>query len=134
MGATAFQKGLGGMHALAHSLGALYDAHHGLLNAILMPYVLNANRTAVAARLDRLARYLDLPRPDGAGVLAWVLGLRRQLGIPHQLAAIGIDDLEAERVGRMAAADPAAAGNPIPFDATRYRALLRDAVQGRLTP
>ena len=132
MGATAFQKGLGAMHALAHPLGALYNAHHGLLNAILMPYVLQANRPAIAPRLNRLARYLELPQGGFAGVLDWVLEMRAQLGIPLTLAAIGIDDRDAERVGRMAALDAAAGGNPIPFDAARYAALLREAVQGRL--
>ncbi len=67
MGATAFQRGLGAMHALAHPLGALYDCHHGLLNAILMPYVLEANRTAIERPLSRLGRYLGLARCDARG-------------------------------------------------------------------
>lgn len=132
MGATAFQKGLGGMHALAHPLGALYNAHHGLLNAILMPYVLKANRNAIEKRIERLARYLDLADPGFDGFLSWVLGLREKLGIPHSLAAIDIDDSDADRVGRMAAEDPSAGGNPIPFDAQQYAAIFKDAVNGRL--
>ncbi len=132
MGATAFQKGLGGMHALAHPLGALYNAHHGLLNAILMPYVLKANRKMIEARIIRLARYLDLPDPGFEEFLNWVLGLREQLGIPHSLAAIDIDVSHAEQVGRMAAADPSAAGNPIAFDAPEYAAIFNDAVHGQL--
>ena len=132
MGATAFQKGLGGMHALAHPLGALYDAHHGLLNAILMPYVLKANREAIEQRLGRAADYLGLENGGFDGFLQWVLELRCGLEIPHGLAAIGIDDREAGRIGEMAVADPSAGGNPIPFDAEAYSRIFRDAVQGRL--
>ena len=82
MGATAFQRGLGAMHALAHPLGALYDAHHGMLNAILMPYVLKANQHAVAPRLQALARYLALPDDNPGAVLDWVLALRETVGTP----------------------------------------------------
>ena len=132
MGATAFQKGLGGMHALAHPLGALYDAHHGLLNAILMPYVLQANREAIEERLARAADYLRLENGGFDDFLQWVLELRSGLEIPHGLADIGIDDREAERIGEMAVADPSAGGNPIPFDAEAYSRIFRDAVHGRL--
>ncbi len=132
MGATAFQRGLGGMHALAHPLGALYDAHHGLLNAILMPYVLKANRPAIEPGLDRAARYIGLPRAGFQGFLDWVLELRSELGIPHALAEIGIDDARADTVGQMAEADPSAGGNPIAFDAGDYRRIFDDAVHGRL--
>lgn len=114
MGATAFQRGLGAMHALAHPLGALYDAHHGMLNAILMPYVLKANQHAVAPRLQALARYLALPDDGPGAVLDWVLGLRETVGIPHTLADIGIDDAQAERVGAWPARIHRAAPTPSP--------------------
>ena len=132
MGATAFQKGLGGMHALAHPLGALYDAHHGLLNAILMPYVLEANRRAIEAPLEHLARYLDIADPGFDGFLHWILELRERLDIPNSLAAIDIDDNDAETVGRMAARDPSAGGNPIAFSAEEYSQIFRAAVHGEL--
>lgn len=132
MGATAFQKGLGGMHALAHPLGALYDAHHGMLNAILMPYVLKANRIEIEERIKRLASYLDLEDPSFDGFLAWVLGLRDELAIPHTLAQIDITDTDAEKVGTMATQDPSAGGNPITFSATQYQQIFRDAVNGTL--
>ena len=132
MGATAFQRGLGAMHALAHPLGALYDAHHGTLNAVLMPYVLQANRVAVEQRITRLARYLDLPQPSFTAFLDWVLSLRETIAIPHTLAAIGIDDKQAELIGRMAVADASAATNPIPFSEKDYAGILRNAVTGRL--
>lgn len=132
MGATAFQKGLGGMHALAHSLGALYDAHHGLLNAILMPYVLIANRSAISPRIEHLTRCLQLQRHDFHGFLDWVLGLRESLRVAHTLAAIDIGEADAQTVGRMAAVDPSAGGNPLPFDATAYERIFKRAVQGVL--
>lgn len=132
MGATAFQRGLGAMHALAHPLGALYDAHHGMLNAVLMPYVLQANRVAIESRITDLARYLDLPQPSFTAFLDWVLALRETTGIPHTLAAIGIDDAQAERIGQMAVVDGSAATNPINFDAAGYAAILRKAVSGLL--
>ena len=132
MGATAFQKGLGAMHALAHPLGALYDAHHGTLNAILMPYVLKANRSAIEEKIDRLNRYLGLAKGGFDGFLDWVIELRAQLGIPHTLAAINIDDHDSETVGRMAVADPSAGGNPINLRSEDYRRIFQDAVTGQL--
>jgi len=131
MGATAFQRGLGGMHALAHPLGALFDAHHGMLNAILMPYVLKANQTVVAEKLSRLALYIGLEGSFEA-FLQWVLDLREQLDIPHSLAAIGIDAEQAELVGKMAIEDPTAGGNPITFTAAEYSQLFKNAVRGEL--
>ena len=132
MGATAFQKGLGAMHALAHPLGALYDAHHGTLNAILMPYVLKANRSAIEEKIDRLNRYLGLANSGFDGFLDWVVELRVQLGIPHALAAINIDDRDSETVGRMAVADPSAGGNPINLRSEDYQRIFQDAVTGQL--
>lgn len=132
MGATAFQKGLGAMHALAHPLGALYDAHHGTLNAILMPYVLKANRSAIKEKIDRLNRYLGLANSGFDGFLDWVVELRAQLGIPHALAAINIDDHDSETVGRMAVVDPSAGGNPINLRSEDYQRIFQDAVTGQL--
>jgi alcohol dehydrogenase class IV len=132
MGATAFQRGLGAMHALAHPLGALYDAHHGTLNAILMPYVLQANRAVIDERITSLARYLDLPQPSFSAFLDWVLALREKIGIPPALAAIGIDDAQAELIARMAVVDGSAATNPIQFSESNYAEILRKAVAGLL--
>jgi alcohol dehydrogenase class IV len=111
MGAVAFQKGLGAVHALSHPLGALYDTHHGLTNAILMPYVLDFNRETIWDKADRLAGWLGL---DGgfSGLMDFVLRLRRDLGVPHTLDKIGVDDRRFETMAAMAVADPTAAGNP----------------------
>ncbi|NQZ93304.1 MAG: iron-containing alcohol dehydrogenase [Moritella sp.] len=132
MGSTAFQRGLGGMHALAHPIGALYDSHHGLLNAILMPYVLKANRSAIEAKLTRLSRYLELEDAGFDSFLNWVLTLRQQLDIPHALSAIGIDSERVTEIGAMAEQDPSAGGNPIAFDAQQYAAIFQSAVYGEL--
>lgn len=132
MGATAFQKGLGGMHAIAHSLGALYGAHHGLLNAILMPYVLKANRAEIEERIVRLSRYLDLADCSFDGFMNWVLDIRTKLEIPHALSMIDIDEAQVELVGQMSAVDPSAGGNPIVFSAEQYSEIFLDAVRGKL--
>ncbi|WP_372874632.1 iron-containing alcohol dehydrogenase [Pseudomonas sp.] len=132
MGATAFQRGLGAMHALAHPLGALYDAHHGLLNAVLMPYVLQANRTRIEPQMERLARYLNLAKPGFTGVLDWVLHLCNEVGIPHSLSEIGIDDSRIDQIGQMAEVDPSAGSNPISFSASEYSRLFGRALRGEL--
>jgi alcohol dehydrogenase class IV len=132
MGATAFQKGLGGMHALAHPLGALYNAHHGLLNAILMPYVLKANRSVIEERIERCARYMNLATPTFDGFLKWVLDMRESLEIPHTLADIDITTQDALKVGQMASEDPSAGGNPITFTAAQYSDIFCTAVSGDL--
>ena len=131
LGAAAFQRGLGGVHAIAQSLGALYDQHHGLLNAILLPYVLEANRSALLPQMDDLAVYLRLPTPGFSGVMDWVLSLREQIGIPHTLADIGIHDQDAELVGQMAFADGCSHTNPIRHSAEAYAGVFRRAVRGR---
>ena len=132
MGATAFQKGLGAMHALAHPLGALYNAHHGMLNAILMPYMLQANRSEIEQRIERLTQYMGLEECGFTGFMDWVLNLREQLAIPHTLAGIDIDDSRAEKVGKMAVEDPSSGGNPISFSAGEYQQIFINAVKGVL--
>lgn len=132
MGATAFQRGLGAMHALAHPLGAVYDAHHGMLNAVLMPYVLKANEAVIGEKMTALARYLNLPNPSFTAVLDWVLSLRESIGIPHSLAALNIPENDCEKIGAMAVNDASASGNPIAFSAQDYAQLCRRAVVGLL--
>ena len=128
MGATAFQRGLGAMHALAHPLGAIFDAHHGTLNAILMPYVLKANRRVITDPMLRLSQYLGLGETGVDGVLEWVLQLREALTIPDSLAAIGIDDCVTDRIGELAVGDPSAATNPIIFSPEQYRKIFLEAL------
>ena len=132
MGATAFQKGLGGMHAIAHSLGALYNAHHGLLNAILMPYILQANQAKIEHKIERLGHYIGLPDTSFTGFFNWIIQLRSDLDIPQNLSMIGIDEQQSELVGRMSAVDPSASGNPVTFTAQQYADIFLRAIQGRL--
>ena len=133
MGATAFQKGLGGVHALAHPIGSHFGTHHGLANAVLLPYVMVHNRAAIAGRVRVIARVLDLPRADFDGLLEWVLAFRRGLGIAHSLAEVGVQVKEPGIIGREAEIDPSAGGNPLPTDAATYERLFRSAVKGDLS-
>jgi len=129
MGATAFQKGLGAMHALAHPLGAYHNAHHGLLNAILMPYVLQANRSVIEAPLASLARHLEVGSTY-EDFLAWVLALRDEVGIPHRLTEAISETVDVPAIARAAILDPSAATNPIQFKAMDYERVLRAAMSG----
>jgi alcohol dehydrogenase class IV len=131
MGATAFQRGLGAIHALSHPFGGLYDAHHGTLNGIIMPYVVKANRRKIEKDIERAAAYLGI-RGGFDGFLKWILALRKEIGIPHSLADIGIDSTRLDEVAAMAIKDPSAGGNPIAFTEKQYRSLARKCVIGDL--
>ncbi|WP_421696151.1 iron-containing alcohol dehydrogenase [Aestuariivirga sp.] len=131
MGATAFQRGLGAIHALAHPFGGLYDAHHGLLNGIIMPYVLKANRRKIEKDIERAAAYLGI-KGGFNGFLKWILALRKEIGIPHALKDIGIDTKRLDEIAAMAIKDPSAGGNPIPFTEKQYKALAKKCVTGDL--
>ncbi len=131
MGATAFQRGLGGIHALAHPFGGLYDAHHGLLNGIIMPYVLKANRRKIEKDIERAAAYLGI-KGGFNGFLKWILALRKEIGIPHALKDIGIDTKRLDEVAAMAIKDPSAGGNPIAFTEKQYKSLAKKCVTGDL--
>jgi alcohol dehydrogenase class IV len=132
MGATAFQKGLGGVHAIAHPVGSWFNTHHGLTNAVILPYVMSFNRRVIAAKSDVIARVLDLPERGFDGVLRWVMELRRDLGVPHSLAEIGVHTDNAAVIGSEAALDPSAGGNPIPVSAAHLEQIFRAAVAGDL--
>ena len=131
MGATAFQRGLGAVHALSHPFGGLYDAHHGMLNGIVMPYVLKANRKKIEKDIERASAYLGI-KGGFNGFLKWVLALRKEIGIPHKLADIGIDTKRLDEVAKMAVKDPSASGNPILFTEKQYKALAKKCVVGDL--
>ncbi len=132
MGAAAFQKGLGAIHSLSHPLGAVLDTHHGLTNGVFMPYVLAFNRSAIEEKMARVARYLGLPQPSFDGVMAWVLALRQDIGIPHTARELGMREEHLDRFSVMAAADPTAASNPIPIGAPELRRMYEHALEGRV--
>ncbi len=131
MGATAFQRGLGAIHAISHPFGGLYDAHHGLLNGIVMPYVLKANRRKIEKDIERAAAYLGI-KGGFKGFLKWVVALRKDIGIPHKLSDIGIDTKRLDEIAAMAIKDPTAGANPIAFSEKQYKALARKCVTGDL--
>jgi len=133
MGATAFQKGLGGVHAIAHPVGAHFNTHHGLTNAVLLPYLLVHNRAAIEPRLPVIARTLNLSGEPFGALYEWLLGFRRRLGIPNSLAELGVTLRNPETIGEEAVHDPCAAGNPLPTDAAGYTRIFRAAVTGDLT-
>ena len=130
MGATAFQKGLGGMHALAHPIGALFDSHHGMTNATLMPYVLAFNQSAIEQRIARLSAYMGLPDASFEGFLQFVLRLRALVGVPHTLGELGVDATRSDEIAEMAVQDPSAGGNPIRFDLSAAKQILAKAFAG----
>jgi alcohol dehydrogenase class IV len=131
MGATAFQKALGAIHALSHPVGALYDTHHGLTNAVFMPYVLVFNRKAIEGRIKRLAAYIGL-KPSFRAFLDWVLALRAEIGVPHTLAGLQVGDDRIDTIVAMAVQDPTAGGNAVPFDKRAARTVFKRALEGRL--
>ena len=131
MGATAFQKGLGSIHALSHPFGGLYDAHHGMLNGIIMPYVLKANRKKIEKKIERVAAYLGI-KGGFDGFMKFVLALRKECGIPHSLDKIGIDTKQLDKVAEMAHKDPTHEANPVAFTVKQYKTLAKKCVTGDL--
>lgn len=138
MGATAFQKGLGACHALAHPLGALYDKHHGLLNAILLPYVVEANKSAIEKKLNTICQFLNIEIKTNEDAynsfMQWLLEFRETLAIPPNLSDIGIhtgDEISRQHsIPALALADPSAAGNPILLTKEQYQDILSHAING----
>lgn len=127
MGAVAFQKGLGAVHALSHPISALYGTHHGTTNAVVMPAVLRFNRAAIEDRIAPLAAYLGL-RGGFDGFHAFLMTLRAQLGIPDRLGALGVSGEKTEVIAEMAIHDPSAAGNPIELTVEAAGSLFRECL------
>ncbi|MDJ0638929.1 MAG: iron-containing alcohol dehydrogenase [Paracoccaceae bacterium] len=123
MGATAFQKGLGAIHALSHPIGAIYHTHHGTTNAVCMPAVLQFNKSAIADRFDMAAAYLGISGGFD-GFCAYVDNLNARMGIPKTLSDMGINSLDVDRVVRGALNDPSTGGNPVEMTAENTRELL----------
>ena len=132
MGATAFQKGLGAMHSMSHPCGAVYDTHHGLTNAVVMPYVLEFNRASIEDKMAALARYLGLGGTSFEAVQRWILELRARIGIPHTLNDIGVPSEAASRLAPMALVDPSSATNPVALTTPALVSLFENALEGNL--
>jgi len=132
MGSTAFQKGLGAIHSLSHPVGAIYNTHHGLTNAVFMPYVLLKNKKAIKNKIENLARYINLPDPNFDGFIKWILDLRNKLSVPHTLNELIEDDKKFEEMSVMAFNDPSTGGNPILLTEKDFLQLYKDAYNGKL--
>ena len=135
MGATAFQKGLGAIHSLSHPIGALYDTHHGMTNAVFMPYVLAFNRDAVEDKIGRLSAYCGI-KGGFDGFAKAILKLRKELKVPHTLPGLikglEMDKKRAGLIADMAVVDPTAGGNPVKLTKKAALALLENALEGTL--
>ncbi len=131
MGSTAFQKGLGAIHSLSHPVGAIYNTHHGLTNAVFMPYVLLRNQVAIEDKITNLAKYIDLPNPSFDGFMQWILDLRQALVIPHTLKELINDDSRFEEMSVMAFNDTSTGGNPIKLTDIDFLHLYRDSYNGK---
>ncbi|HVY99102.1 MAG TPA: iron-containing alcohol dehydrogenase [Dongiaceae bacterium] len=124
MGATAFGKGLGAMHALSHVIGAMINSQHGLTNAVLMPFVLTHNRAAIADKMAMIAEALKLGGDPFTAVHRWILDLRREVGVPHTVTELGLARADFDRVAALAETDICAGTNPVPIAAAGFRAIL----------
>ncbi len=133
MGATAFQKGLGLIHALSHPVGGMTGLHHGTANAIFQPYVMVHNRAVIEDHMPRIAEALGLSGRRFEDVLDWTLALRSRLGLPHTLEGI-VDDEMIPKLVPMAAADPSLATNPKPCTYEEIERVLRKSLSGDLEP
>ncbi len=132
MGSTAFQKGLGAIHSLSHPVGAIYNTHHGLTNAVFMPYVLKRNFSAIEEKITSLSRYLNLKNPSFDSFLNWINKLRTELKIPHTLKELIDDDSKFEEMSVMALNDPSTSGNPIELNDKDFFKLYKDSFEGKL--
>jgi alcohol dehydrogenase class IV len=132
MGSIAFQKGLGAIHSLSHPVGAIYNTHHGLTNAVFMPYVLKKNRKAIEEKIISLSRYLDLQEQTFDGFMNWILDLREKLSIPHTLKELINDDSKFTEMSKMAKNDPSTGGNPILLEISDFFDLYQDSFNGNL--
>jgi hypothetical protein len=122
MGAVAFQKGLGAIHALSHPIGALYNTHHGTTNAVVMPMVLDFNRKAVKDKLASAAAYCGI-KGGFKGFRATVMDLREDLNIPQNLTKLGVKNPDFDMLTEMALEDPTAGANPVKMTRKNTRAL-----------
>jgi len=132
MGATAFQKGLGAMHAISHPLGAVYNTHHGMTNAVVIPPVLKLNRSAIEDRIGQAADYLGI-KGGFDGFYDYVLQLRAELSVPDTLADMGIGTDRVDELAAMALQDPSCGGNPVELTLENTRQLLLDSILLRNT-
>jgi alcohol dehydrogenase class IV len=132
MGSTAFQKGLGAIHSLSHPVNAQFNVHHGLSNAIFMPYVLTFNRTEISKKIISVCDYLGLEKSFDK-FLQWILDLRKEFNIPHTLSEIvEKDKIDLDKLSEMAYADPSTNGNPKRLTVADMKTLYQHSITGEL--
>ncbi len=133
MGSTAFQKGLGAIHSLSHPVNSVYNIHHGLSNAIFMPYVLTFNRKEIEEKIIKLSEYLELKEKSFDCFLEWILDLRKKLEIPHKLSDVAnINSDEIDKLSLMALEDPSTPGNPKKLTLKDMKLLYQYSIEGKL--
>ncbi len=133
MGSTAFQKGLGAIHSLSHPVNALNNIHHGLSNAIFMPYVLTFNKDVIENKIIKVCEYLEIEEKSFNGFLNWILDLRKKLEIPHKLSdVIDVKNFELDKLSNMALNDPSTAGNPKKLTFEDMKILYQHSMSGEL--
>ena len=131
MGSTAFQKGLGAIHSLSHPINAIHDLHHGLTNAIFMPYVIKFNQSVIEEKMERLSKYIELKNQSFDGFLEWILDLRKQLSIPHTLKELNVK-FDFDKLSKMALVDPSTPTNPIVLSQEDMKVLYLNSYEGNL--
>ena len=133
MGSTAFQKGLGAIHSLSHPVNALNNVHHGLSNAIFMPYVLTFNKEVIEKKIIKICDYLELKNKSFDGFISWVLDLRKKLNIPHKLSdVIKKENFQLDRLSKMALEDPSTSGNPKKLSEADMKVMYQHSMTGEL--
>ena len=133
MGSTAFQKGLGAIHSLSHPVNALNNVHHGLSNAIFMPYVLSFNKDVIEEKIVKICEYLELKEISFNGFIDWTLKLRKDLDIPHKLSeVIEEKDFDINRLSKMALEDPSTGGNPKKLTVEDMKIMYEHSMSGNL--
>ena len=133
MGSTAFQKGLGAIHSLSHPINSVFNVHHGLTNAIFMPYVVSFNRKVIEKKVIEICKYLQLENNTFNTFLNWILKLRNDLNIPHSLSdVIDVKKIDLEKLSSMALKDPSTAGNPKDLNVNDMRTMYKHSLEGKL--
>ena len=132
MGSTAFQKGLGAIHSLSHPVNAQFNVHHGLSNAIFMPYVLTFNKNLIENRIVSICDYLSLNKTFES-FLNWILNLRKELNIPHKLSdVIDVEKMNLNKISKMALEDPSTSGNPKKLQLKDMKIMYEHSLNGEL--
>ena len=133
MGSTAFQKGLGAIHSLSHPVNGVNNIHHGLSNAIFMPYVLTFNKDAIEKKIIKVCEYINLDNKSFDGFIQWIIDLRKKLNIPHKLSeVISEKDLEIDKLSKLALEDPSTGGNPKKLTLDDMKIMYEYSMSGKL--